>query len=44
MPEKWDKKAVLKYAKELRSPFENLPKPGLAQLGDKVREVFKKKV
>ena len=46
MPEKWNKGTVLKYAEELRSPFEEQAekKTGLAGLGDRLREVMKKKV
>ena len=42
MTEKWTKKEVLEYAKELRSPFEDGQKPKLLQLGDKVRQALLK--
>jgi len=46
MTEKWGKKDVLEYARELKSPFEeqqSREKPaGLAQLGAKLREALLK--
>lgn len=44
MPEKWDKKTLLEYAKELKSPFEEQAgRSRLSQLGDKIRGIIPKR-